>query len=68
MDSEGLDQTEGNAHLWSGPLESAYAQSQVNPLNPSPAEPRYVLPLQTVDPDQLASEEANWSGSALFAN
>ena len=21
-----------------------------------------------VDPDQLASEEANWSGSALFAN
>ena len=21
----------------------------------------------TVDPDQLASEEANWSGSALFA-
>ena len=27
-------------------------------LNPSPAEPRYVLSLQT---------EANWSGSALFA-
>ena len=23
--------------------------------------------MQTVDPDQLASEEANWSGSALFA-
>ena len=23
-------------------------------------------PLQTVDPDQLASKEANWSGSALF--
>ena len=22
---------------------------------------------QCVDPDQLASEEANWSGSALFA-
>ena len=22
----------------------------------------------SVDPDQLASEEANWSGSALFAN
>ena len=22
---------------------------------------------QTVDPDQLASEEANWSGSTLFA-
>ena len=27
-------------------------------LNPSPAEPRYILTLQTV--------EANWSGSALF--
>ena len=33
-------------------------------FNLSPAEPRYVLPLQSVDPDQLA---ANWSGSALFA-
>ena len=30
-------------------------------INPYPAEPRYTLPLQTV------SEEANWSGSALFA-
>ena len=28
-------------------------------LNPCPAEPGYVLPLQTVDPDQLVSEEAN---------
>ena len=39
-------------------------------FNPFPAEPRYVLPLQfanSVDPDQLASEEANWYGSALFA-
>ena len=36
-------------------------------LNPCPAEPGFTLPLQTVDPDQLASEEANWSGSALFA-
>ena len=29
----------------------------------------HVLPLQmySADPDQLASEEANWSGSALFA-
>ena len=34
---------------------------------PCPAEPGYTLPLQSVDPDQLASEEANWSGSALFA-
>ena len=33
---------------------------QLNPDMPCPA-------LQTVDPDQLASEEANWSGSALFA-
>ena len=36
-------------------------------VNPCPAEPRYTLPLQSVDPDQLASEEANWSGFALFA-
>ena len=35
-------------------------------VNPCPAEP-VSLPLQTVDPDQLTSEEANWSGSALFA-
>ena len=32
-------------------------------LNPCPAEPGYA---NSVDPDQLASEEANWSGSALF--
>ena len=36
-------------------------------FNLYPAEPGYTLPMQTVDPDQLASEEANWSGSALFA-
>ena len=36
-------------------------------LNPGLAEPRYALPLQnSVDPDQLASEEANWPGSTLF--
>ena len=35
-------------------------------FNPGPTEPGYALPLQTVNPDQLASEEANWSGSALF--
>ena len=35
-------------------------------INIGPAEPGYTLPLQTVDPDQLASEEVNWSGSALF--
>ena len=40
----------------------------LNPDNPCPAEPGYALPLQTVDPDQLASEEANWFGSTLFVN
>ena len=25
-----------------------------------------ILVLNSVDPDQLASEEANWSGSSLF--
>ena len=31
-------------------------------VNPSPAEP------DIVDPDQLASEKANWSRSAMFVN
>ena len=37
-------------------------------FNPIPAEPGYTLPLSenSVDSDQLASEEANWSGSTLF--
>ena len=36
-------------------------------LNPSPAEPGYVLSFaNSVDPDQLASEEAISSRSALF--
>ena len=35
-------------------------------FNPCPAEPDITC-LCSVDPDQLASEEANWSGSALFA-
>ena len=40
-------------------------------VNPCPPEPRYNAPVicpisvNIVDPDQLASEEANWSGSAL---
>ena len=40
-----------------------------NLLNPSPAEPGYTYPAfaNSVAPDQLASEEGNWSGSALFA-
>ena len=37
------------------------------PYNLTLAEPKYTLPLQTVEPDQLASAEASWSGSALFA-
>ena len=36
-------------------------------INPSPAE-CYPISANSVDPDQLASEEANWSGSALFVN
>ena len=32
-------------------------------LNPGPVEPAFA---NSVDPDQLASEEANWSGSTLF--
>ena len=37
------------------------------PLNPCPAELGYTLTFaNSEDPDQLASEEANWSGSALF--
>ena len=42
-------------------------KSQANiTFNSCPAEPGYTLPLQRVDPDQLASEEANWFGSARF--
>ena len=37
-------------------------------LYPCPAEPRiYPAFANSVDPDQLASEEANWSGLTLFA-
>ena len=35
-------------------------------INPCPAEPGYTLSANSVDPDQLASEEANWSVSALL--
>ena len=35
-------------------------------LNPSLAEHGVPCLPNSVDPDQLASEEANWSGSALF--
>ena len=34
----------------------------------NPAEPGYIPTFaNSADPDQLASSEANWSGSALFA-
>ena len=36
-------------------------------INPCPAEPGYVLPLQSVDPDQLVSSEAYRFESALLA-
>ena len=38
-------------------------------FNPSPAAWTRIYPAfaNSVDPDQVASEEANWSGSALFA-
>ena len=37
-------------------------------VKPCPAEPGYIPAFaNSVDPDQLASEEANWSKSVLFA-
>ena len=36
-------------------------------LNPGSAEPGCPAFANSVDPDHLASEEANWSGPALFA-
>ena len=42
--------------------------TESSPFNPCPAEPGYTLLLQTVQIQiSWASEEANWSGSALFA-
>ena len=39
-----------------------------NHVKPSPAEPGLCPAFaNSVIPDQLASEEANWSGSVLFA-
>ena len=35
-------------------------------INPSLAEHTCPVVANSVDPDQLASEDANWSGSALF--
>ena len=40
--------------------QSVYSVSTYSDLlNLGRADPRYILPLQTVNPDQLASEEAN---------
>ena len=39
----------------------------MNGFNPTLAEPGYTMSFaNSVDPDQLASDEANWSGYALF--
>ena len=35
-------------------------------FKPCPAEPRFILFLKIVDPDQIASDEAIWSGSTVF--
>ena len=45
-------------------VSTEYVLEQVNT---SLAEPTCPVLADSVDPDQLASEEANWSGSALFA-
>ena len=42
---------------WKSPI--SILGMSVYEINPGPSECRYTLPLQTVDPDQLASEEAN---------
>ena len=47
---------------WASLAQSAYAILTLVLLNPDI--PAFA---NSVDPDQLASEEANWSGSALFA-
>ena len=48
-------------------MASACPKDYVYVVNPCPAEPGYPTFANSVDPDQLASEEANWSESALFA-
>ena len=48
-------------------LGSKFFSSWID-FNPSSAEPEYPAFAKSVDPDQLASEESNWSGSALFVS
>ena len=43
----------------SHPRHNDFKIPPITTLNPSPAEPRYTLPLQSVDLDQMASEEVN---------
>ena len=45
-------------------LYSVHIQTNTNPY---PADPGYTLHLQTVQNQTSWLEEANWSGSALFA-
>ena len=62
----GWSESSLSVHIWRY-VFSHVALYEVNVFNSSPAEPGYVLPLKNgVDRGQLASEEANWSGSALF--
>ena len=44
-----------------------FATSSLNLVLLNPDIWIYLAFANSVDPDQLASEEANWSGSALFA-
>ena len=56
--------------VWS-PLKAYITVTKQNlqVLNPCPVEPGYAHTFaNSVDPYQLASSEANWSGSALFAS
>ena len=41
------------------PEKIPYLPSVFDHIHPGPAEPRYVLPANSLDPDQLASEETN---------
>ena len=53
-------------YVWEAFKENQNPLAATLSLNTCPAEPGYALPLHSVDPDQLDSSEANWSGSALF--
>ena len=60
----GMDEFWPKLHIGGGHTFSSENTVLVNNCH---AELGYALPLQTIDPDQLASSEANRSESALFA-